>query len=99
MDYDSSFHIFWIPTSKIGIELSQGFYGNTHYDYTINDITGEKKRFSGINNYSTQFSFRQNIFRKWFFYQLNPGVNFSKSNDYEANYSFYAKFDIVFGGI
>ncbi len=99
MDYDSVFHLFWTPQAKTGLQLSQGFYGNTRYEYTADANTGITERFDGINNYVTQLTFRQNIFRKWFFYQLSPGVNFSKSHDFKANYSFFARFDIIFGEI
>jgi len=96
MDYDATFHLFWTPKTRAGLVFTQAFYGNTHYEYTANEVTGETKRFKGINNYVTQVSYRQNIYKKWIFYQLTPGVNFAKSNNYKANYSIHLKLDFLF---
>jgi hypothetical protein len=45
------------------------------------------------DNYLTQVTFRQNIYRKWLFYEVSPGVNFSKENDFDPNYRFFVKLD------
>ncbi|WP_331775363.1 hypothetical protein [Sulfurospirillum sp. 1612] len=99
MDYDALLHLFWTPNDKEGLQITQGFYGNTKYVATVNDATGETQIFSGINNYLTQITYRRNIWRKWFFYELSPGVNFSKAHDFKPNYRIFAKFDIIFGKI
>lgn len=99
MDYDTTFHLFWTLNSKSGFVLTQAFYGNTKYKYTINQSTGEQKKFNGINNYLSQISYRHDIYKKWIFYEISPGVNFSKSDDYKANYRIYLKFDFFFGNL
>jgi len=99
MDYNTAFSLFWTPQKKTGISLIQNFSGNTEYKYISNDTIGEKTKFTGINNYSTQITFRQSVFREWIFYELNPGVNFHKDNDFDPNYSFSARLEFFFGGI
>lgn len=97
MDYSSVASIFWELNQKTGIQLSQGVYGNTKYEFVVNDLTQETKRYNKINNYSTTLTLRQSIYRKWLFYELSPGVNFHKSHDFEPNYRFYVKLDAFFG--
>jgi len=99
MDYDATFHLFWTLNSKSGFVFTQGFYGNTKYKYTINQTTGEQKKFNGVNNYLSQLSYRHDVYKKWIFYEISPGVNFSKSDNYKANYRLYLKFDFFFGNL
>lgn len=95
MYYDTAMHLFWTPQSKTGLQLMGAAYGDTNYTYT--QYNGLVRTYNGINNYVAQVTLRQNIYRKWLFYQLTPGVNFSKSNDYKANYRFYIRLDMFFG--
>jgi hypothetical protein len=97
MDYNSIASLFWTPQTRTGLQLSQGVYGNTKYEHVINEITGESEIYSNINNYVTTLTFRQNIYRKWLFYEVSPGVNFSKKHDFEPNYKFYLRLDAFFG--
>ena len=99
MDYDATLHLFWTLNSKSGFVFTQAFYGNTKYKYTINQTTGEQKKFNGINNYLSQISYRHNVYKKWIFYEISPGVNFSKNDNYRANYRLYLKFDFFFGNL
>jgi len=97
MDYSGGVSLFWTPEAKTGLQLSQYAYGSTKYEYTTDETTGATDTYSGINNYVTQLTFRQNIYRKWFFYQVSPAISFSKANDFEANYILSAKVDLFFG--
>ncbi len=99
MDYDTTFHLFWTLNSKSGFVFTQAFYGNTKYKYITNKTTGREKKFKGINNYLSQISFRHDLYKKWIFYEISPGVNFSKSDNYRANYRLYLKFDFFFGNL
>ncbi len=99
MNYDATFHLFWTLNSKSGFVFTQAFYGNTKYKYTINQTTEEEKMFNGINNYLTQVSYRHDIYKKWIFYEISPGVNFSKNDNFKANYRLYLKFDLFFGNL
>lgn len=99
MDYDTTFHLFWTLNPKAGIVFTQAFYGNTKYKYIADKTTLEQKKFNGINNYLTEISYRQNIYKKWIFYELSPGINFSKNNSYKANYRLFLKFDLFFGNL
>jgi hypothetical protein len=99
MDYSSNLSIFWTPQPRTGLQFNQGVYGNTKYEYTVNEITEEKEIYSGINNYVTTLTFRQNFYRKWLFYEVSPGVNFSKNHDFDPNYRFYVRLDAFFGNM
>jgi len=99
MDYSGVASIFWTPLNKTGVQLSQGIYGNTKYDYIFNEVTGETKVYDKINNYETTLTFRQNIYKKWLFYEISPGINFHKDNDFKANYKFLLRIDAFFGDI
>jgi hypothetical protein len=89
MDYSLSFEYFVNKNANSGFSASQTFRGNTKYSQT--------NRFNGIHNYITSFSWRENIWRKWFYYEVRPGVNFDRDYDYKANYSIRLFLDFYFG--
>jgi len=99
MDYDFTFQYYWSPMADMGLRINQSFIGNTKYPYIVDPAIEppQTKTYGGIYDYITSFSFRQNIWRKWFFYEVRPGVNFHKDHDYEANYSIRLFFDLHFG--
>jgi hypothetical protein len=91
-------------TSKVqkkdkGYSVSQSFEGNTEYpDISQNNPDPKQaKTYSGINNYTTSFRWRESIWRKWFFYEIGPSVNFHKKFDYKPNYSLNFMIDFYFG--
>ena len=99
MAYAFSFQYYWSPANNIGIRLAQSFIGNTEYRDLTKPYTNleELETFGGIYEYATSVSFRQNIWRKWFFYEVRPGVNFHRENDYKPSYSVRIFIDIHFG--
>lgn len=99
MDYALAVEYFFSPIEKAAVRLSQGFFGNTKYPYVVDNSIEPPltKSFGGINNYVTSISWRQNIWRDWFYYEVSPSVNFHKDYDYEANYSVRIFFDFHFG--
>lgn len=82
-----------------GYGFTQAFIGNTKYEYTVDNgiEPPQTEQFSGINNYVTSFSWRTNIWRKWFFVEVRPSVSFDKRYDYEPNYRVLLFFDFYFG--
>ncbi len=99
MDYALSLMYYWSPKDDRGLSFSQTFFGNTEYKYRVDSSTPmlEYKTYSGIHDYATSFSWRENIWRKWFYYEVRPSVNFHKQYDYAANYSIHILFDFYFG--
>jgi len=95
MDYGFTFQYYSNPKQNVGLRLSQSFLGNTKYKNPQNIHLS--KTYTGINNYITSLSYRANIWRKWFYYEIRPAVNFHKKYDYEANYSVRLFFDFYFG--
>lgn len=94
MNYSSAIHLYWMIDTVTGLQLTQGFYGNTKFQYTYLE---ETKKYNGINNYLSQITFRKNIYKNWLFYEINSGVNFHIEHDYEPNYKFLIKLDAFFG--
>ena len=101
MDYALSAQYFQVGRKNAGFGLAQSFYGNTKYVYSTNPgIPHPKlKKYSGIHDYVTSFSWRANIWRKWFYYEIQPSVSFHKQYDYEPNYRVRLFFDFYFGKI
>lgn len=100
MDYGLGYAFYFSPRQGLGMSVSQGFSGNTEYKYIIDENTDpvtESETFSGISNYYTSFSIRHNVWKKWFFYELKPGVNFARNYDYEPNYTIRVFLDFFIG--
>ena len=53
----------------------------------------------GIYNYSTGIIWRQQLFKKYLFYELQPLVEFNQQYNYNANYIFRAHIELYFGNI
>ncbi len=101
MDYALSTQYFRTGRKDTGFGLAQTFYGNTEYTYsTEQGIPNPKlKKYGGIHDYVTSFSWRANIWRKWFYYEVRPSVSFHRQYDYEPNYRLRLFFDFYFGKI
>jgi len=99
MDYDLTLQYYWSPFDNIGLRVSQSFLGNTKYPYVVDSSIEppQTENYGGIYDYTSSISLRHNIWRKWFFYEVRPGVNFHKAHDYEANYTLRIFFDFHFG--
>ena len=99
MDYGFTFQYYFNTKKNSGLRLSQSFLGNTKYKKTIGtDATvSSSDIYAGINNYITSFSWRQNIWRDWFYYEVTPSVNFHKDHDYKPNYAIRLFLDFYFG--
>jgi len=99
MDYALTLQYYWSPVKNMGLRISQSFVGNTKYPYIVDNNVNppQIKTFGGINNYATSFSLRQSIWRKWFFYEVRPGVSFHKDYAYEPNYTLRFLLDFHFG--
>ncbi|MDO8260739.1 MAG: hypothetical protein Q7T50_04570, partial [Candidatus Magasanikbacteria bacterium] len=93
-DYALTFSYYQALSKKKGFGVAQRFWGNSKYS-----CDEEPDEFSGISNYTTQFSWRQNIFRKWVAYEIQPIVSFHRQYNYEANYMLRFYLDFYFGNI
>lgn len=99
MDYFLSAQYFKATKKDAGYGIAQSFYGNTKYEYTVDNTTGlpETETFGGINSYVTTLSWRENIWREWFYYEFRPSVSFERQYDYEPNYRALIFLDFYFG--
>ena len=94
MDYDISTQYYWNSHKKNVFTLSETLSGNTKYQ-----VVPSSKIYRGINNYTTSLTMRRNVWKKWFFYQISPSVNFHKENSYKANYAINFFINLYFGHI
>ncbi|MDD2652480.1 MAG: hypothetical protein PHX44_05475 [Sulfurimonas sp.] len=86
---------YYLTLSKTkGFSYTQQFWGNSKYS-----CDEHPEPYNGISNYSGFFSWRQNIFRKWIAYEVQPGVSFHRQYDYEPNYAVHFYVDFYFGKI
>ena len=99
MNYSFSASYVKTISQKTAVSISQVFFGNTKYQHiTYNpNMTTNSTTFKGISSYFTSVNFRQNIWKKWFYYSLSPGVGFNRANEYKANYSMLFSIDMYFG--
>ncbi|WP_373029696.1 hypothetical protein [Sulfurovum sp.] len=99
MNYALSAQYYRSTKENTGFGFTQSFFGNTEYQYTTEkDVPHPKtKKYGGIHDYVTSFSWRANIWRKWFYYEVRPSVSFHKQYDYEPNYTLRVFFDFYFG--
>ena len=94
MEYYLAFEYFYKLNQDTGINVTQSFLGNTKFNYTNNM---ETTTYSTINTYNTEISWRQSIWKKWFFYEIKPGIDFQKVNNFKINYKVLFLTDFYFG--
>ena len=99
MDYGFTFQYYFNTKKNSGLRLSQSFLGNTKYKKTIDTDSRvfSHDTYGGINNYLTFVSYRANIWRKWFYYEVAPSVSFHRDHDYKPNYAIRFFLDFYFG--
>lgn len=93
VDYGLTLQYFLNLDKDGKIELTQSFFGNTFY----NNFYEFDKSYNGINNYVSSVSWRQSIWRDWFYYEIKPSVNFHKDHNYKPSYFIRFNFDFYFG--
>ena len=94
MSYALSAQYYRSTRKDTGFGFGQAFVGNTE-EYTSKN--GVSHKFSGIYDYITTVTWRENIWRKWFYYEVRPSVSFHKQYDWEPNYRLRLFFDFYFG--
>jgi len=93
-DYAVDFAYYLTLSERKGFSISQQFWGNSKY---VCDAAPQK--YSGISDYSSSVSWRQDIFRKWIAYEIKPTISFHRQYDYEPNYKLGFYVDFYFGNI
>lgn len=93
MDYGLTLQYYWNLGKNAGVELTQSFFGNTHY----NNFYSQDSDYHGINNYVYSIGWRANIWRKWLYYEIKPSINFHKDHNYAPSYGLRFLIDIYFG--
>jgi len=60
-------------------------------------FTGEhRKNHSIITNYYTKVTYRRRLYKNWFFYELTPGVEFPREEDFNVNPFVFLRFEVLF---
>jgi len=100
MDYGMSIQYYFSQKKdNTGLRLSQTFFGNTEYPYVVNDNVDPPltKTYGGVHTYTSTLTWRRNVWRKWFYYEVRPAVSFQKMYDWDPNYSIRIFLDFYFG--
>lgn len=93
-DYALGLSYYLTLSNRKGFSFTQQFWGNSKY------VCDEHpSRYDGISDYSSFLSWRQNIFRKWITYEVQPGISFHRQYDYEPNFVLRFYVDFYFGNI
>lgn len=100
MNYSAQLSYLSTIKHSVGFQIYTGFQGQTQTQTstpanTKYNITPAP----GIYNYDTGIVWKQQFFKKYLFYELNPLVEFSQQYDYNANYIFRANLELYFGDI
>ena len=100
MNYDGFVQWFWTLRQHRGLSLNLGFNGHTKYEQDIEGTNPvEYNNKNKVFNYLFLMRWRENIFRKWFFYEVGTGVNYHQVHDYRPNYNIYFGIDLFFGHV
>jgi hypothetical protein len=100
MRYDGFVQWFWSPREHAGLSLSLGFNGSTKYENTVvNTDPPLIKEENRVYNYLFSIRWRENIWKKWLFYEITPGVNYHETHDYRPNYNINLRIDLFFGHV
>ena len=96
MSYNAAVNLFYTPSENVGLSLSQYLNGSTKYRQVVykDDTQILYEEYNGIYNYGTSLNIRQNFWRSWLFYEIEPGVNFHRLYDYKPNYTLRFLLDI-----
>jgi len=96
MDYALITSYFYAKSRKIQWRIAQTFWGNTGYHFIEpSGLTSDV--YQGISDYRTEISVRQNLWRRWFFCEVIPSVNFHRQHNYRPNYALRLYLDFYFG--
>ncbi|WP_372999548.1 hypothetical protein [Sulfurimonas sp.] len=100
MHYSSQLSYLSTIKHGVGIQVYTGLQGQTQAQTT--EPANTKYNITptaGIYNYNTGIIWKQQFFKKYLFYELQPLVEFDQQYDYNANYIFRANLELYFGDI
>jgi|GEM_PF-3565315 len=99
MHYDGFIQWFYHPRKKAGLSFNFGANGNTKYLNTIREEPPLLQKENRVYNYLFLVRWRENIWKKWLFYEIGPGINYHEQYDYRPNYNIFFGIDMFFGHI
>jgi len=98
MHYDGFAQYFYRPRKYAGLSFNLGFNGHTKYEKTLAQPPFVKQE-NKVFNYLFLLRWRENIWRKWLFYEIGPGVNYHEEHGYRPNYNIFFGLDLFFGHV
>jgi len=99
MHYDGFVQWFYHPRKNAGLSLNLGVNGSTAYVNTITEDPLYEIQENRVFNYLFLLRWRENIWKKWLFYEVGPGLNYHEQYDYRPNYNIFFGIDMFFGHI
>jgi hypothetical protein len=104
-DDDAMFRIHLGRNSKEDV-AGMGYYTTLSYNKTTKfnkgyqigvSTIGHTEPENEITKYSLYGIYKQNIYRKWLYYEIEPRVEWEKQYDFEENYLILVSLEIFFG--
>lgn len=100
MNYFGQLAVLSTAKHGVGYQIYTNFSGRTGLNNTLPDNTKYNITPTiGVYDYKTGVIWKQQFFKKYLFYELQPSVQFAQKYDYHANYIFQANLELYFGDI
>ena len=100
MRYDGFVQLFYKKRKRRGLSFSLGTNGSTKYQEEVGSfVPPQYDHKNKLFNYLFLMSYRQNVWKKWLFYEIAPGVNYHEQHDYRPNYNINFRVDLFFGHV
>ena len=74
------------------IDKSKGFSYHAH-------VTSLNNPSLNVNKYAAAISYRQLLYKNWFYWELGPSVSFHRDNNFHRKPAFTVEFEVVLGDI
>ena len=81
-----------------GISYNKTTSFNKGYKLGISAI-GQTKPDNEITQYAAYGVYKENIYRKWLFYEIEPRVEWDRAYDFEPNYKLLVSLEVFFGDL
>lgn len=88
----------YIVTFENGPTLIQTLSKRSAISYHAHVITVNKPEFV-VDNYTLQASYRRRVYKRWFYAQITPFINFPRINNFHRTPGLLLKLDAIFGNL
>lgn len=86
-------------SSSHGPSFIQSLSSRDSISYDLRMIGVIEKFGWTLDSYGPSLTYRRQLENKWIFYELNPALTFARIDDFKRAFSFFIRFEFVFGDI